>query len=153
MITDRVANLLKHGITDEEERAELKELLEKLTGPEPDRFLDARSATRLPVTDPQPEVLFEGRTFVFTGKFLCGTRKACEQEVISRGGVCEPRVTLRANYLVIGIISSEGWMYSTHGRKIEQAVAFVSQGHPIAIISEEHWERFVIPRKAGAEKA
>ena len=62
-------------------------------------------------------------------------------------------MTLRANYLVIGIISSEDWMYSTHGRKIEQAVAFVSQGHPIAIISEEHWERFVIPRKAGAEKA
>jgi NAD-dependent DNA ligase len=150
VITNRVANLLKHGITDEAERAELKELLEKFTGPEPDRFLDARSATRLPVTNPQPEVLFERRTFVFTGKFLYGTRKACEQEVISRGGVCEPHVTRRTNYLIIGIISSEDWIYSTHGRKIEKAVAFASQGHPIAIISEEHWDRFVMSGKASA---
>lgn len=144
VITERVAHVLRDGIADEQERAELMDLFEELIGPEPDRFINSRAATRLPLTDPQPPVQLAGSTFVLTGKFLYGTRKACEREITVRGGACEPRVTARTNYLVIGVIGSEDWVYSTHGRKIEQAVALASQGRPIAIISEEHWERCIM---------
>ncbi len=144
VITQRVAQVLRDGIADEAERSELKQLFEKLTGPAPDRFLDQRTATRLPLTDPPPNVVFSRNTFVFTGKFLYGTRRVCEAAVVSLGGLCEPRVTLRTNYLVIGILASEDWVYSSHGRKIEAAAAYASEGHPSAIISEQHWEQFVM---------
>jgi hypothetical protein len=88
VITERVAHVLRNGITDEQERVELNDILEKVVGPEPDRFLESRTATRLPLTDPPPTVVFAGRLFVLTGKFLYGTRKACETEIISRGGEC-----------------------------------------------------------------
>jgi hypothetical protein len=43
------------------------------------------------------------------------------------------------DYLVIGDIGNENWAHSTHGRKIEKAIAYNFSGCRIAIVSEEHW--------------
>jgi hypothetical protein len=40
---------------------------------------------------------------------------------------------------VIGSIGSRDWIHSTHGRKIETAVAMRERGHSIALVGEEHW--------------
>ena len=95
-------------------------------------------ATSLPLSDPPPDVVFEGRTFCFTGTFVYGRRKNCELAVVERDGFVSPRPTVATNYLVIGSIGTESWIHSTHGRKIEKAVTLRDR-HGLEIISEEHW--------------
>jgi NAD-dependent DNA ligase len=121
----RLQKILEDGKVDEEEREELFSLLSDLTG-------------RLPITKPAPDVIFKGRTFCFTGKTAYGARKKCAEEVESRGGTFYNYVSTRIHYLVLGVIGSRDWAHSTHGRKIEDAVAL-----KIPIITEEHWVSYL----------
>jgi hypothetical protein len=41
------------------------------------------------------------------------------------------------------MVGSTDWIYTTHGRKIEAAVAWRESGSPLAVVSEEHWQRFI----------
>ncbi len=43
------------------------------------------------------------------------------------------------DYLVIGTLASRDWRFSSHGRKIENAIALQKSGHPIVIINERTW--------------
>lgn len=139
VLSDRLGRIFADGRVDDEERAELFELLCAATGEKPSASTEMNRATRLPLNEPQPELRFTGSFYVFTGKFAYGTRAACQQVVQARGGECERDVTQRTNVLVIGILGSEQWMHSTHGRKIEKAVHYRANGLPLAIVSEEHW--------------
>jgi hypothetical protein len=40
--------------------------------------------------------------------------------------------------LVVGSLVTESWIHSTHGRKLEKAVAYRNEGHPVTVISEDH---------------
>jgi NAD-dependent DNA ligase len=77
--------------------------------------------------------------FVFTGKLVFGPRKDCERQVQNLGGDCEPSVTQRTNYLVIGTFGSRDWVHTSFGRKIEKAVGYRQAGQRLAIISEDYW--------------
>jgi hypothetical protein len=94
-----------------------------------------------PFDRPQPEVLFTKRTFIFTGKFGFGTRKACQDAVISRGGSApdQKSVSHLIDYLVIGAEGSNAWRRGTYGNKIEHAILFRRDYGSPAIVSEEHW--------------
>jgi hypothetical protein len=59
--------------------------------------------------------------------------------VSDRAGRCSDAVTSRTDVLVVGMIASPDWIQSTHGRKIETAMAMKQQGHRIRVVSEEHW--------------
>lgn len=143
MLSERIERILADGRIDEEERADLTAVLHQVTGGQPDVGEAATLATRLPVDDPEPEIVFSDRTFVFTGRFVYGTRGQCERCVIERGGVIATGITRKVNYVVIGIHGSRDWIHSTHGRKIEQAVEYRSMGLPLSVISEEHWTRAI----------
>ena len=54
--------------------------------------------------DPPPEVVFEGRSFCFTGIFEYenGNRVKCEEVVRARGGFYSARPTQTTNYVVLG---------------------------------------------------
>ena len=96
-----------------------------------------------PFDKPQPEVIFAGKLFVFTGKFEYGTRKACQQAVLDRGGRTGNTASHQNDYLVIGSSGSTHWKYGDYGQKIENAIiARRDYGAP-AIISEEHWRTFL----------
>ena len=82
----RLAAHFEDGIIDEEERAELKSLLDSLVGGELSAVCDADAATSLPLDQPPPIIEWTGQVYVFTGKFAWGTRRDCEREVESRGG-------------------------------------------------------------------
>ena len=97
------------------------------------------SATTLWLDDPRPGVVFEDRRFCLTGKFSCGKRGQCEDEVRARGGTCQSSPGKTTDYLVIGSYAEGAWIQSAYGRKIEKAVALRADGLPIRIISEEHW--------------
>lgn len=137
----RLRAMLSDGALDPEEEQELLDTLMQLTGggfaEAPNCFISG--STTLPLDRPQPTIEWAGQGFVFTGQMACGSRKECQNLVLARGGLCLPGVSKKANYLVIGSIGSEAWIYSTHGRKIEEAVELRSKGFPLAIIAEDHW--------------
>ena len=136
--------MLADDILDPDEQRELLTLLSDLTGEAESVQYEAPSlSTHLPLTDPLPEVSFANRVFCFTGKFIHGTRRECDAEVVSRGGAAKSSPTRTTDYLVIGHLGSTDWIHSSHGRKIERAVELAQGGHPIQLISEPHWVQFV----------
>lgn len=136
----RLREMLADGVLDLDEQQELLDALLNITGggfPGPGEV--APASTRLPLDDPPPLVQWPGRGFAFTGQMACGTRAQCAEAVVALGGNVLPGVSAKLDYLVIGSIGSEAWIQSTHGRKIEKAMALREQGNRLAIIGEEHW--------------
>ena len=139
VIYDRVARALEDGKLSAEEEAELVPLLLDFTG---GRNIDpdaASMSTTLPLDSSPPTIRFDGRLFCLTGKFMYGCRTECAIAVVDRGGDIKAAPTQRTDYLVVGDIGSRDWVHSTYGRKIEKAVELREAGHPIAIVSEQHW--------------
>jgi NAD-dependent DNA ligase len=139
VIGQRVQQVLAAGIVTEEERAGLQTLLEKAAGARPEVKVALTQATRLPVEEPPPNVVFQGRSFCFTGDFIFGSREKCLQSVFERGGLCHDKVVTTTDFLVIGTLASPKWAHEVYGRKIEAAVSLKDSGHSLAIISEEQW--------------
>lgn len=139
VLARRLERILEDDVVDAEELEDLAQLLGELTGASHGPTAGANAATTLPLDQPQPELVFEGHLWVFTGKMAFGPRKVCEMQIRARGGDCGSTITQKTNYLVIGTIGSRDWYHTTHGWKIEQAVSLREQGIPIAIIGEDQW--------------
>lgn len=137
----RVASMLADGILQPDEAAELLDMLKQLSGAPADLSRPYVAPTTLPLNNPAPELAWEGRTFVFTGVMAYGLRKDCEQLVIERGAATTSAVSRKVHFLVIGSIGNDQWLNSTYGTKIKKAVELRENGAPIALISEEHWQR------------
>jgi len=140
VIAARIKEILADGVITAEESKELQIILEKAIGGKPDVQQVTNLATRLPLTEPPPDILISGRTFCFTGKFVFGTRTRCQAAVSSLGGMSASNVSRVLDYLVIGTIASRDWIHTTHGRKIEAAL---DNGDKTKIVSEEHWAKFI----------
>lgn len=139
VLATRVEQIIEDRVVDTTEREDLFSLLCEVVGKGSVVSVGANLSTTLPLTKPAPPVFFTKQQFCLTGRFFFGLRAACEREIISRGGLIQSNVTLQTNYLVIGTIGSTDWIHTTHGRKIESAVELEKKGHPIALISEQHW--------------
>ena len=141
-IAQRLNRIYEDGVVTEEEREDLKGLVNEVIGRQDDDTFEF-TPTDLPLTKPAPDVVFDGNEFVLTGKFLYGTRKNCEKHIELLGGHCADYVRLQTSYLVVGSLMSRDWKFSTHGLKILKAVEY-SGRCPIAIVSEKHWESFLL---------
>ncbi|MDH5678739.1 MAG: BRCT domain-containing protein [Nitrospinota bacterium] len=139
---DRIRQMMADKVLDDIERKELFEIMkESFGGISLEEIATNQSA--LPVNKPYPELYFAEKTYVFTGKFIYGTRWDCQKAVVSRSAWVESRVTKRTDYLIIGTLASTDWAHSSHGKKIEKAMKYRQLfGKPI-IVSEEHWKDFV----------
>ena len=95
--------------------------------------------------DPVPDVVFEGRSFCFTGVFVFsdGDRNECEAAVRARGGMCCQHPTRDLSYLVVGSFAEPAWAHQSYGRKIETALELKFHGSNCKIISEEHWTKYL----------
>jgi NAD-dependent DNA ligase len=51
-----------------------------------DEIVGQEMSSGAPFDDPAPKIDFAGNSFMFTGKFEFGTRKACQNAVTERGG-------------------------------------------------------------------
>jgi len=141
ILYQRVEKILKDNILDQDEKNELFETLRQITGGTPD--IDAKNiATKLPLTEPLPSIVFKDQKYCLTGHFITGTRRQVESIIIQRGGYTHKTPTLDTNYLVIGLMGSKDWVHSSFGRKIERAVEIQQEGS-IKIVSEEYWARFI----------
>lgn len=134
----RLTEMLKDGVLSDDEQSELLETLREITG-ESSLFVEPNHSTTLPLDKPQPEVVFDGKTFCLTGRFVFGSNLDCEETIFEMGGSVTSQPGRDTDYLVIGELCSPDWAHTSFGRSIEKAVQLREEGHPISIISEEHW--------------
>lgn len=142
----RIHAMLQDQVLDADEATDLLDILRSFAGltsaqPAPRAYA---APTTLPLDNPAPELIPVGRTFVFTGVMAFGPRKDCESVVAERGGLTAPSITKKTHFLIVGSIGNEQWLQSTYGRKIMRAVELRDSGCPIAIISEDHWQRSLL---------
>ncbi|HJQ12594.1 MAG TPA: HIRAN domain-containing protein [Gemmatimonadaceae bacterium] len=142
-LTERVERIYRDGRIDDAERRELSDLLSAIVGGTAGIVLGEDAATELPLDVPPPVFKWPGSTFVLTGKFAFGTRAECERQVAKLGGVCNPDISRRTSYLIIGTFGSRDWIHTSFGRKIEKAVEYRTAGHAIAIVGEDYWVKCV----------
>tara|TARA_Y100000310_G_scaffold249786_1_gene255897 strand:+ start:30 stop:650 length:621 start_codon:yes stop_codon:yes gene_type:complete len=134
----RLVEMLKDGVLDADEQRELLETLMDITGGN-SVYQESSRSTTLPVTQPQPDITFDGSVFCLTGRFVFRSKMECEEIIVDLGGVVIPAPTTDTDYLLIGEVGSPDWAHSTFGRSIEKAIELQGHGHPISIVSEEHW--------------
>ena len=140
VIAVRLERVFADGFVDNDERAELTELLTDVTGARGPATEALQCGATLPLDRPAPVLEFAGRTFLFTGRFAYGPRSICEEAIRERGGTCADSMTARIHYVVIGTLGSRDWAHSSFGRKIQKAVDYRDRKRlPIAIVSEDHW--------------
>ena len=100
-------------------------------------------ASESPYDTPQPDVVFQGNSFCFTGKFDFGPRKACEDLIWEKGGKVAKGVSGSLDFLVIGTQGSPDWKRGAYGNKIEKAIVLRREHGNPAIISEDHCFSFL----------
>ncbi len=87
-----------------------------------------------------PEIIFEGRVFVFTGISERAPRKVIAEHIIKREGELSENVAA-AHYLVVGNNGNPAWAYACYGRKVEKAMQLRKDGGEIVIVNEvDFWD-------------
>lgn len=142
IIKNRINDILKDGIIDDEERQDLHQTLDSILG---GNFVETGMAGGLSsaygVEEPDSIVICTS-LFCLTGKFISGPREKCERIITRFGGKTAKTITKELDYLVIGTLASRDWIGTSHGRKIEKALQYKQKGHPITILSEECWTKY-----------
>jgi len=88
-----------------------------------------------------PEIVFEDRTFCFTGSSSRTTRDEIESIIIREKGDFSNKLEEDINYLVIGANGSPCWTFACYGRKVEQAIEWQKNGSDIQIVHEnDFWK-------------
>jgi len=137
--------ILQDGVITDSERQELAATINLYIGDPLEQGVVDGMATLLPV-DRNPIIALPGSSVCFTGQFLSGTRKQCEQIAQVLGATLRKTVTMDLDYLVIGALCSRDWRFSNHGRKIEKAMEYRDRGNTkVQIIHEEHWVEHIRP--------
>lgn len=139
VLYERIERVLEDGLMDTEEEGEVLALLAKVVGGNASEFGESSFSTRLPLDDPRPSIVVNGRRFCFTGKFVIGSRNYCSEQVVSRGGQVIDSIVKDMDYLVLGMVGSRDWKHSTHGTKILKAIAYRDGGSSVKIVDEEHF--------------
>ena len=134
-LLDRLGAMLSDGLLDNDEQADLLQTLTDFAG-DPEGMGELLRSASLPLDDPAPEVVFEGRSFLFTGTSAYGRRKDCQEFVVMRGGTNAKSVTRDLDYLVIGLYVTRSWKHERYGRKIETAMSLRNRSGRPAILSE-----------------
>lgn len=147
----RLVEMLADGKLDDEETRELLGFLRQMTG-ETGQMGAVNQSTSIAFDAPLPDLAFLGQTFCFTGEFGYGRRDDVKARTAALGARVANSVTVKGCILVVGCIGSEAWLHSTHGRKIEAAVAARVQGKPVSVVPEEHWHTLATRRELELEQ-
>lgn len=134
----RLLSAVEDGIIDPDEEKDLIETLMDITGGVVDPSTHQLQSSQLPLDDPPPPVMFSGKLFCATGRFVSGTRGSIVALINQSGGSYKNTVVKKTDYLVIGELSSRDWIHSSFGRKIEKALDMRKAGGKVKILSERH---------------
>lgn len=146
-VLKRLDRIFADGRCDDEERAELKGVMEAICGYGDGTTAAESYSAPLPIDAPAPApdpVVFPERVFSITGRFAFGARRQVMDAIKTRGGIpTDATPTRLTHYMVIGVFASRDWHSANYGRKIERAVELRESGSGLAILCEEHWKRFL----------
>ena len=137
----RLNDMLSDGILDTEESFELVNVLRQFTGIPLSGPKPFKAPSSLPLCIPAPGIIWPEKVFILTGAMAYGPRKICEAIIMDLGGLIGTGVSKKVHYLIVGSLAKEQWLHSSYGLKIKKAVELRDSGHPISIISEEHWQK------------
>lgn len=147
LLYSRLACMLQDNALDMDESQELLNILRSFSGVGIERPKDGGTAavipTDLPFNSPVPDLIWDGRMFVFTGVMAFGPRKDCQALVEERGGLIGGSISKKVHYLVVGSVGNEQWRHSTYGTKIMKTVELREAGASIAIVGEGHWQKML----------
>jgi len=109
-------NITTDGIVDSDERKTLLAFLESIAdAPEGNPVVEN-------IFHNDSKITFSNKNFLFTGELEFGSRDLAQSKVNDLGGVCQPRITLTTDYLIVGSLGSEFYKYGRYGSKIEFAI-------------------------------
>jgi len=139
ILASRVKQVIADGVITDDEREHLMSTLSSLIG----GTMQETGATsgkpaELPVNS-DAIITLRDKTFCFTGTFIYGTRKKCEEAAVDFGGSISKRITQKIDYLVLGSLITGSWAQTSFGRKIEKAIDYQRKGFDLEIIGEDHW--------------
>ena len=141
LLNRRLERIFLDGRVDAKERKYLATLLGQVAENPMGLSEGFRLASDLPLTRPEPEIEFEGATFVFAGEMAFGPTRSCERETEDLGGICEPNVSRRTDYVVIGALGAQDWSQGSFGSVVDEVVSLRRRGAEIAVVSEDAWAR------------
>lgn len=133
-----VGGMLSGGELSQKDSMELLSVLSSISG-EVSEVGELAKTSTLPLCNPAPDIVFAGKCFLFSGKFLFGNRHECQNVTKLAGGKCISRVVKTLDYLVIGSYATESWKHESFGCKIIKAADYRDSGCSLSIVSEAHW--------------
>ena len=87
-----------------------------------------------------PEIVFQGRVFVFTGISQKAPRKIIAEHIMKKEGELSENVAA-SHYLVVGNNGNPAWAFACYGRKVEKAMQLRKEGQKIVIVNEvDFWD-------------
>jgi hypothetical protein len=110
------------------------------------RFLETGAADAHPmdhIADSIESMNHERAAICFAGVFNTGTRKEVEAIAIKLGATPRKDPSKSIHYVVIGSQVSPDWKHTSFGRKIQKAVELRGGGHPLIILTEQEWIKFI----------
>lgn len=135
----KLTDMLADNIVDAEELADLTQTCKMIAG---QQFLETGAAAGMSTefcAQPLDCLPNSIETICFTGKFLIGSRATLKKQAEELGIKPIKDVTQYLDLLVIGSLASPDWRFSSHGRKIEQALMNQQKGCTTLIITEDNW--------------
>lgn len=88
-----------------------------------------------------PEIMFENKTFVFTGESYRASRTDMAEAAKRHGGKVTTKISGKTDYLIVGSGSNPCWKYSCYGNKINDAMTFRANGARVQIVHEnDFWD-------------
>jgi D-ribose pyranose/furanose isomerase RbsD len=147
-IDSLLTSTLQDGVISEDEKNMLRAFFSN--------FIDTRMSTHINefevralqdkysvsgICSVSPEIIFENKTFCFTGTSSKGTRNEISEIIKNKGGEFNNTVTKKTDYLIVGGEGNPCWAFSCYGRKVEKAVLMRKEGSNILIIHEsDFWD-------------
>ena len=146
-IRSLVATVLEDGIIDDDERRQLLAYFNEFVNLNDKQLTQTINEQIAGVSingicSVNPQLVFEGKNFCFTGVSKRAKRSDIEKQVLSLGGTFHGNVIKNTDYLIIGDGGNPCWAYACYGRKVETAVNLRKQGHQITLVNEmDFWNR------------
>lgn len=151
-IWELVTRILEDGQVTEDEREELTDFCRRFSEYVADgtKVHDRAEKTGRPwmasyapvlltldgICEKDPGIRFQGATFCFTGNAAASKRSVLEEVATGLGGTVKRNVVKDLDYLVVGALSEQCWVYSLYGRKIETVMANRKRGAQTLIVHE-----------------
>ncbi|NNE33698.1 MAG: NAD-dependent DNA ligase, partial [Rhodothermales bacterium] len=132
-IAKRIQHILADGVVDDDELADLQVTLKQMCGNDFEESGTADGGVAEVFSAEVETFDHDGRTMMFTGKFVCGSRDTVRNAAKERGAKVVSNLSKKVDVLVIGTLGSRDWKYTSYGGKIEAALQMQRDGVPLVI--------------------